>query len=543
MARRRQGKSGDSVEGEASMAPVRPRSVGELRTFVDRWLGIRISGNAVVEGHQAPLEYLAHTFFEGTPPRAEAAAPHVRGPLLLPAWAASADRKEEAFGPAQRALAQAVVDPGRERIIADCVVWANRGGGKTLLGAIATLLDLVYKDGIRIRILGGSMEQSQRMHEHLRGFLQLEAFAGLIAGKITDRRISLVNGSEVELLAQSQTSVRGTRVQKLRCDEVELFDPAVWEAAQLVTRSSMCGGVYVRGAIECLSTMHVPQGIMHTLVAQALLGSRRLFKWGVLDVLERCEPERSCTSCVLFTECQGRAKLGEPEAGGHISIDDAVVMKSRVVQATWETEMLCTRVARSDTVFPEFRHDVHVVDAIPPQEGRWIGGMDFGFRAPTVILWAMVDREGVVWVDQEWSVAGELMERHVQELQSPARPRLEWLAVDIAGTQGNHQTGQSNVELLRHAAVGTIRHKSAEVAHGLLLIRARLRSAAGGPPRLYIHRRCRTLIESMERYSYEPDPSSEKPLKGKGFDHAADALRYMVQMLDSPSKCAQGHCF
>ena len=41
-------------------------------------------------------------------------------------------------------------------------------------------------------------------------------------------------------------SVRGTRVQKLRCDEVELFTPEVWDAVQLTTQSKLCGGVEVR---------------------------------------------------------------------------------------------------------------------------------------------------------------------------------------------------------------------------------------------------------------------------------------------------------
>jgi hypothetical protein len=548
-ARKKQAEDVVQEETNASI-PLRPRTRDELRAWVKEWLGITLGGRALIEGHQSPLDYLEHTFFEGKQPAIKV----VRQSLLLPPGASSAADANEAAVRDAASRARSLQLPQWSKYspqaneqglhtqpIVDAVVWANRGGGKTLLGAIATLLDLVYKDGIRVRILGGSMEQSQRMHEHLRGFMQIEPFSRLLEGKITDRRIGLVNKSEVELLAQSQTSVRGTRVQKLRCDEVELFDPDVWEAAQLVTRSRQCGEVYVRGAVECLSTMHIPQGIMHDLVTQALLGKRKLFKWGVLDVLEHCEPERPCATCVLLPECGGRAKEGSPEEGGHISIDDAVVMKARVVQATWETEMLCIRTSRNDTVFPEFRQSIHVVDAIPPIEGKWIGGMDFGFRAPTVVLWAMLDPDGVVWVDQEWSMAGELMRRHVEELQSPTRPRLEWIAVDIAGGQQNEQTGASNIELLKRTNVGEIRFKAAEVATGLLLIRARLRSAAGGPPRLYVHRRCRVLIESLERYSWEPDPSSEKPQKGKGFDHAADALRYMIQMLDAPSKSAFGN--
>src|SRR5438552_4677425 len=49
----------------------------------------------------------------------------------------------------------------------DVVVWAPRGGGKTRMGAAATLLDLLHKPGVQVRILGGSLEQSRRMWEHL----------------------------------------------------------------------------------------------------------------------------------------------------------------------------------------------------------------------------------------------------------------------------------------------------------------------------------------------------------------------------------------
>ena len=51
---------------------------------------------------------------------------------------------------------------------ADPLVWACRGGGKTLVGA-ATLLDMLFKPGMEIRILGGSQTQSERMYEHFVG--------------------------------------------------------------------------------------------------------------------------------------------------------------------------------------------------------------------------------------------------------------------------------------------------------------------------------------------------------------------------------------
>src|SRR5699024_7125268 len=134
----------------------------------------------------------------------------------------------------------------------DLVVWANRGGGKTMLGAVATVLDLLFKPGVEVRILGGSMAQSSRMFEHLLRFVDRPALRPLPALPPTRTRLVLSNGSRADILAQSQRSSRGVRVHKLRCDEVEMFRPEVWQAAQLTTRSGRCGPVAVRGRVEAM---------------------------------------------------------------------------------------------------------------------------------------------------------------------------------------------------------------------------------------------------------------------------------------------------
>jgi hypothetical protein len=58
--------------------------------------------------------------------------------------------------------AQFIVDAFLDRHL-NCVVWANRSGGKTFDGALLTWLDSVFKGGCETKILGGSGEQSQRM--------------------------------------------------------------------------------------------------------------------------------------------------------------------------------------------------------------------------------------------------------------------------------------------------------------------------------------------------------------------------------------------
>lgn len=595
-------------------APKEPRTPDELHAWLRDELGVRLPRSPLVREHAAPFDYLVHAFFEGrfTKLRGKRGVDRTNGvDLAAPGGSddgAAPDRPDidrfaesgEGAGPTAAASAigdHALADPAPT----DCVVWANRGGGKTFLGAIATLLDLLYKPGIEIRVLGGSLDQSRRMHAHLRRLLdplRRPTLHEQVAGKITDRRIALRNGSEVELLAASQTSVRGTRVQKLRCDEVDLFDTDLWEAAQLVTRSKTVTArdgraVHVRGTVECLSTMHLPYGIMHRVVGEARQGSRRLFRWGVVDVLDECGPERACRGtepidggeshgtpdaeaegaarvgdCPLWRECKGRAKSRPAASLGHVTVDDAITQKRRVSLATWEAEMLCLRPRRNDSVLPEFDHKVHVrswpgggpeelaarepdgaATASPERLLAWVGGMDFGFRAPTVVLWACVDSAGALWIVDEHVVRETIlsdviavMRRGLGERGTPGAPgcgwpALAWIGVDPAGKQKESQTGRNNHQCLRDAGF-RVRFQGSGIADGLALIRARLQPA-DGPPRLFIDPRCARLIESMETYHYDPrHPDLETPAKD-GPDHAVDALRYLVLNLDRAHKAAK----
>ncbi|MBL8763456.1 MAG: hypothetical protein JNM07_04220 [Phycisphaerae bacterium] len=336
-----------------------PRNEDELHAWLIRALRVHVPRRGLADG-DGPFEYLAHAFFEGRPPGRRAGSPAAPG--------------------------------GREARPGDCVVWANRGGGKTFLAAVATVLDLVFKKGIEVRLLGGSLEQSRRMHEHLSRLLRMKELAadvGPLKPKITARGAVLANRSRAEVMAQSERSVRGTRVQKVRCDEADLFQPDVWHAVQLTTRSIDLAGPWgdsVLGSVEALSTMHRPMGLMRSIVracetpAVALdpLGggepARRLIRWGVTDVLEPCPATRSCQRCCLWDECLGRAKGRAPEQAGHVRIDDAAAMKTRVPLEVWRSEMLCLGVSRGSCVYPDFDRKEHVSKGGEHDDGALGGG-------------------------------------------------------------------------------------------------------------------------------------------------------------------------
>lgn len=245
-------------------------------------------------------------------------------------------------------------------------------------------------------------------------------------------------------------------------------------------------------------------------------------------------------------------------------------MKGRVSLAVWRTEMLCLEPSRADSVFPEFDAKKHVFAAWerettfragdPPawldplawpdplrtillargEPARmkragvetFLCGIDFGFRAPTVILWAALEND-VLRILDERHVTGETTKQHVEAILKGNGKfwRVpEWIGADPAGKQRQSQTGRSDVQVLEAAGLN-VRTRASEIHDGLQLIRARL-APAEGPVRLMVHERCRGLVEAFVTYHYRrDDPEDLRPVKD-GSDHAIDALRYLVMNLD-----------
>jgi Terminase RNaseH-like domain len=234
-------------------------------------------------------------------------------------------------------------------------------------------------------------------------------------------------------------------------------------------------------------------------------------------------------------------------------------MKSRVSAATWRAEMLCERALRTWAVFPEFDPALHVIHYDPLSSSEisnlkfspppsplslpcsslsrsvapsLLCGMDFGYRAPTVILWATLE-SGTLTILHERVETELILDTHVQAITRGPHPMPAWIGIDPAGNARNDQTGISAANVLRKAGL-TVRARQFPTHAGLDLIRARLKPADGSPPRLYIHARCTKLIEALETYHYsDKDPTSLDPVKD-GPDHAADALRYLITNLDRP---------
>ena len=448
----------------------------DLHQFVRDQFGFHVPRLAVCTGHQAPWEYVRASFFED----------------------------------------------------GDLIVWSCRGGGKSLCAALATTLRALARPGLEQVVLGGSQQQSDRVAEHIRGLLA--RMPDQVDRKSRRRSIRLANGSVIQVLAQSQTAVRGIHADRIRCDEVDLFDPDVWRAISFCTVGAGGG----RGALEALSTAHVPGGLMEDLVGRAQRGELlgRLVKWCLWEVIRPCPVERPCATCPLQTDCGGKARHTE----GFFPLEDALAIQARSSRAAWESEMLCRGARRDRLVYPEFDPDIHVGEVEYVPDWTTYRAIDFGYTDPFACLWIQLSPDGMVWVVDEYLQAGWTIDKHGVEIkrrdaliagtaQADAVMRVAATFVDPAGKATSAAVGRGLTDILAAAGIPCTARASG-IDEGLELIRAALAPAVG-PPRLLVDRRCRQLIEAFRTYHY-PDSAtrdSDKPVKD-GPDHVLDALRY-----------------
>ena len=526
-----------------ALSRARPRSPEALWEFVRSAYGLAVPRRAVCPGHAAPMDYLV----------------------------------------------QAILHPGR-----DVVVWASRGGAKTELGSVAAHLDSILRPGCQTRILGGSLDQSERMYKYLLRKWD-GAFAGLLAREPTARRTELVNGSGVEVLTQSPRSVRGQRVHRLKCDEVDEFSPEVWQAAQFVTQSGHGrDGVWIPAQMEVFSTMHRPFGPMARLVDRLSPGDTPrgvtsperkrggrcltvaasdddgashsapvLLTWCLWEVIEPCPPERSCSRCPLWPDCEGRARQAE----GYLPIDDAIAQKARASREAWEAEMLCLRPRADRLVFAEFDTARHVAPVAYNPSLPLYRTLDFGYANPFVCLWVQVEGDcGLESADcglarespgalQPAASVSERPPPHADVDLSRVRLRVvaEYVAReraiadharaiaardpgpvfatfgDPAGWQRSDVTGTGACQELAHLGI-RVRTPRAGILEGVELVRRLLKPRPGGAEGLVIDPSCRWLTRAFQEYHWDESPGgrrSERPAKD-GADHPIDAMRYLV---------------
>lgn len=392
-----------------------------------------------------------------------------------------------------------------------------RGGGKSFLSALDTHLTSRWYPGHGTRILGGSKAQSEQIYRALRDLVRGETGEEATVSRLLRAKGVYRNGSEVELLAASPTSVRGPHVPSLKLDEVDEIDTDLRESSM-----GMCMNRKGHSAsVLMTSTWHRTGGPMANLMERANAGDFPLYSFCAFEILERCPDARSgknlekCPECPLVRWCHAdrdRDPLGRPKAkrsDGHYSID-ALIQKARATSVrTFEADYLCRGPKADGLWFPAFDPDVHV-DPRAEFDPRWLVhvAVDSGVFTGAVFFQVVTLPTPTGPVEEVHVFGDYLQEGHTAEQNARAiramADRLCQGRIDSATTDPNggsrNPVGPTVIAEFERAGLRPLnRWPHGHVADGLALVESFLQPA-DGRPRLLLHPRCRSTTQAIQGY-------------------------------------------
>lgn len=211
-------------------------------------------------------------------------------------------------------------------------IWeASRGfGGKSFLLAA---LGLVEAQTLKcdVNILGGSGQQSTRVHGYMQSFLNrgripiLSDRSSILIRDPATTTTRLAWGNTIVALTASQTSVRGPHVSRLRMDEVDEMDLKIFDAAQGQTMTLNS----VKPQSVFSSTHHNAEGTFTEIKKRAKMKHWPIYEWCYRESMEPhgwlsqvdIEEKRANVTEAMW---QAEYELQEPAPGTRAILEDCV---------------------------------------------------------------------------------------------------------------------------------------------------------------------------------------------------------------------------
>ena len=418
---------------------------------------------------------------------------------------------------------------------------------------------------VRYRVLGGSKAQSERMYEHKTAFDGL-SFMDLVDGEPQMIRTRYGNGSLVEILVQSQTSVRGPHCPRLKMDEVDEFDREIYKAALGIPQSQ--NGIQAK--VEIFSTLHKVHGLMSDVMESAGKDpTTAVYLWCIFEVLEQCryecsleKPNMRCSSLVkydsdsrevsFFDVCRCKAKRSD----GYYKVEDLQDKFMQMPLDTFRVEMLCEHPKTDDMIYPTLDLQFHelAADYHDPSLPLLLG-FDYGMNN-NFAVWAEVTGDDTIVTVGELYPQRNMDSRAFADLVAMEQERLGLGAGTVLAAFLPHDAGELmaalNADGVRRrifvpcvqGSRAGLAMKYSEGAPGEGLVRkgyeavrrrlARYRAEDGTiTTKLRFSPRCRTLIRQMLKlHSAKSSAGVLTGIQEKVNDHGPDALRYLVHGWD-----------
>lgn len=199
------------------------------------------------------------------------------------------------------------------------------------------------------------------------------------------------------------------------------------------------------------------------------------------------------------------------------------VHRRRLLEGDWDVN--------EGAAFPEFNKGVHVVEPfeIPPSWSRF-KGIDYGYAAPSAVLWGAVDPDdGTIIIYRELYSSGltaDELGQKIVEMESDEFRSISGV-LDTAAWNRTGYTGPTIGETLcRPPYNQKLRPADKNRVAGKVQLHERLKLSETGRPGLQFFSSCPNVIRELTSLPYSS--TNPEDVDTKAEDHAYDALRYMI---------------
>lgn len=366
--------------------------------------------------------------------------------------------------------AQVLASKDRQILLNCC----RQAGKSTVISALA-LHTALFTPNSTVLILSPGQRQSGELFHKI---LNANSAIGrpLKAQYETQLKVEFTNGSRIICLPGREETIRGYSPNLLVIDEGARVTDDLYKSVRPMLAVS-------QGRLIALSTPYGQRGWFYDEWEGAGQWARVKITW------------RDCPRITTDFINEERKSLGDQ----------------------WvNQEYECLFTALEGLVYGDFEK-AYTTLWTPPELGKPVGGIDWGWRNPFAAIWGVIDREDVLWIQEE----RYLRETPLHEHASALPKGMMWYA---------DPAGRTELEEFR-AAGHTIRKGFNDIRLGIAAITARIRTG-----RLRVNQlRCPNLVAEAKLYRYPSQ--SEKALVGENpvdeHNHALGALRYLISRLDS----------
>lgn len=223
---------------------------------------------------------------------------------------------------------------------------------------------------------------------------------------------------------------------------------------------------------------------------------------------------------------------GTPSAYRKMLMAMPEVLRKQLLEGDW--------LVGDDQMFA-FNPVIHVVTQDPPMHWNRIRGMDYGYRDPAATLWSAVDpntgsltvydeHEAIEVTAADWArqvMTKERMDNGSFGIHAPLEEVIDWTLFNITGHTGPSIREQVYKTGMRPRPADRNREAGWNQIHTRLLV-----DPATQRPTLFIHERCKRLIEQLQSariHPKKPEEIDDSRVVSQGRKHhwdLTDALRY-----------------